>query len=238
MGDVDHRALQALVENCQFRAHGRPELGVQVRQGLVEEETVGIAHDGPSHGHALALPPGEVLGPAVQIVGELKHLRRLANPPGHLLLRASGEPEGKGHVSGDIHVGVERVGLEHHRDVPLLGRCPGNVLVADEYLAARDRLQAGDHPEGGRFAASGRSDDDNEFAFVEMQIHHRNDIRGPERLGDTGKTNAVHAVGSPHFLSSGIHHSTTCPPRRNLIRRMISRSRCSLNASASLCVQS
>jgi hypothetical protein len=51
----------------------------------------------------------------------------------------------EGHVVAHRHVRVERVVLEHHRDVALLGRHVVDHAVADADLARGDLLEAGDH---------------------------------------------------------------------------------------------
>src|SRR5690606_39583282 len=52
---------------------------VEIGQGLVEQEHLGIAHDGPADGDALALPTGKRLGHAVEIGLDLQDARRLAH---------------------------------------------------------------------------------------------------------------------------------------------------------------
>src|SRR6266702_6931589 len=50
VGDVDGRGLQPLVQLLDLGAHRDAQLGVEVRQGLVEQEHLRIAHDGAAHG--------------------------------------------------------------------------------------------------------------------------------------------------------------------------------------------
>jgi hypothetical protein len=57
-------------------------------------------------------------------------------------------------VVADRHVRVERVALEHHRDVPILRRDVVDDAIADAERAARDLLEAGDHAQSGRLATS------------------------------------------------------------------------------------
>jgi len=45
------------------------------------------------------------------------------------------------------HMRVERLVLEDQRDIAILWRHAVHVLVADVYLALRDFLQTGDHPQ-------------------------------------------------------------------------------------------
>ena len=79
----------------------------------------------------------------------------------------------------DVHVGIERVRLEHHRDVARLGRCARHVPVADADGAAGDRLQARDHPQRRRFPAAGRTDDDHELALADVERELRDHPRWP-----------------------------------------------------------
>ena len=42
--------------------------------------------------------------------------------------------------------------------------------AADMDLAGADLLQAGDHPQGGGFTATGRADQDDEFAVGDLEV--------------------------------------------------------------------
>ena len=61
------------MQRGELLARRDAQLGVEVRQRLVEQEDVGIAHDGAADGDALALAAGERLGLALEIVGEPQH---------------------------------------------------------------------------------------------------------------------------------------------------------------------
>jgi len=65
---------------------------------------------------------------------------------------AHAEPEAE--ILADVHVRVERVVLEDHRDVSLGRRQVGDVPVADRDRPVRDVLEPGDHAQQRRFAAS------------------------------------------------------------------------------------
>src|SRR5215204_2617237 len=81
MGDIDGGHVQVVLDLGDLAAHLDPELGVQVGQGLVHQEHLGLADDGPAHGHPLALATRELLGLAVQQGGELQHVGHLVDPP-------------------------------------------------------------------------------------------------------------------------------------------------------------
>jgi uncharacterized protein (DUF1330 family) len=78
--------------------------------------------------------------------------------------------QAEGQVVVDGHVLVERIVLEHHGDVAVLGRQVVDDPVADADLAAADVFQAGDHAQRGRFAAARRPHQDDEFLVVDGQV--------------------------------------------------------------------
>ena len=53
--DIDGRRVQPALQVGDLTAHLDPQLGVEVGERLVEQERGGLAHDGTSHGDALAL---------------------------------------------------------------------------------------------------------------------------------------------------------------------------------------
>jgi hypothetical protein len=112
----------SLVQLADLGAHLHAHLGVQVGERLVEQERLGLAHDGAAHGHALALAAGQLLGFALQQVLDAQDVRRLAHAGVDLRLGIAAQLQAEGHVLVDAHVRVERVVLEHHGDVAVLGR--------------------------------------------------------------------------------------------------------------------
>ena len=61
---------------------GDAQRGVEVGQRLVEQEDLGVAHDGAADGDALALAARQRLGQAVEIFGQLQDLGGLRAPAG------------------------------------------------------------------------------------------------------------------------------------------------------------
>jgi hypothetical protein len=53
---------ELLLELADLRAHLDTDLGVEIGQRLVEEEDIGIEHEGPGEGHALLLTTRELPG--------------------------------------------------------------------------------------------------------------------------------------------------------------------------------
>ncbi len=56
VGDVDRGGAQAPLQLGDLGAGGHPKLGVEVGQGLVHAEDLGLADDRPAHRDALPLP--------------------------------------------------------------------------------------------------------------------------------------------------------------------------------------
>src|SRR5690606_14718444 len=96
---------------------------------------------------------------------------------GDLGLRHPLDLEGESHVLRDRHVRVQRIGLEHHRDVAVFGGDPGDVLAADGDGALVDVLQAGEHTQRGRLPGTVGADQHEEFAIGDVR---RQSVHGPD----------------------------------------------------------
>src|SRR5262249_53646835 len=83
-----------------------------------------------------------------------------------------------------VHLRVERVILEHHRDVPRARLHARHVLIADEDRSARDVLETGDHPQQRRFSAPGRSHEHHKLPVRDRQADALDrDLAVAEHLG-------------------------------------------------------
>src|SRR5690606_793580 len=65
---------------------------------------------------------------------------------------------------------VQRVVLEDHGDVTVLGRHVVDHPVTDHERPLGDRLETGDHPQHGGLAAAGRADENEELAVLDVQV--------------------------------------------------------------------
>ena len=202
MGHIDHRGAQPLVESLDLRAHLDAQLGIQIRQRLVEQEDRRVAHDGPAHGDTLPLPAREMARQAVEQPGQAEDLRRGPHLPEDLLWPRLLQLQGEGHVLGHRHVRIERVVLEHHRDVAILGRHVVHHARADADRAARDGLQPGDHAQQSGLAAARRADEDDEGAVGDVDghpVHHR---MGAIGLADIADGDGCHFRSLSFFVFS------------------------------------
>jgi hypothetical protein len=104
----------------------------------------------------------------------------------------AGEFHREGHIIEHGHVRVERVILEHHGDVAFLRRHLVDHAPADFDLAARDFLQARDHAQQRRLAATRRPDQHAEFAVRDRDVHAVDDAGGAERLEHAFEIDCCH----------------------------------------------
>ncbi len=168
-----------------FGAHLDPQLGVKIGQWFVEQVDLRPPRQGTSHGHALLLPARELTGLAIE---QMLDLQQLGNP-GHFLidgrLRHLADLQAELDVLAHAHGRVQRIGLKHHGDVPILGAHAADVLVADHDRAASDGFQAGDAVHERRLAAARWPDQDQEFTVLDRQF---------DVLQGVGQTDAVSLV--------------------------------------------
>ena len=192
MRDVDHRRLQALVQRGDLGAHLYPQLGVEIRQRLVEEEDGRLAHDRAPDRHALPLPAGELGRPSLEQRVEAEQFRRGLYLGVDLRARCPDVLEAERHVLVHRHVGIERVGLEHHRQSALRGRNVVDATPVEREIALGDGFEAGDHSQQRRFAAARRADEDDEFSVADGKIDAIDDGSASVTLDDALELEAGH----------------------------------------------
>ena len=120
MRDVERRHAETALEIVNLATHLHAQLRVEIRERLIHEKGLRLAHDRPPHRHPLALSAGQGLGLPREILLDLQDPGRALHTLFDLRLRQLPEPEAEGKILLHGHVRVERVVLEHHRDVPFL----------------------------------------------------------------------------------------------------------------------
>jgi hypothetical protein len=128
-----------------------------------------MPHDRATHRDSLALSARDVFRLAAEVRLEIEQLRDVAHARDSLALRHAVLLQRKTHVLGDAEVRVERVVLEHHRDVAVAGAHAADVTIADEDAAAVERLQAGEHPQRCRLARARRPDEHEQLTVVDAE---------------------------------------------------------------------
>ena len=193
---VDGRRLEPLVQRLDLGAHRDAELGVEIGQRLVEQEDLGIADDRPAHCDALPLSARELARKALQVWVEVQDLRRLGDAlvDHRRLLLAKLQAER--HVVMHCHVRIQRIALEHHRDVAILRFHLVDDLAVDRDRAAGDLLQPRQHSQQRRLAAAGRPDEHHEFAVVDVEADAVDDLGRAIGLLDVLECDGRHFVSS------------------------------------------
>ncbi len=142
------------MQSGDLRAGLDAQLGVQVREGLVHEEHGRLADDCPPERDALALAAGELLGFAREKSSEIEDPGCLLDALLDICLGDLSELEPEGQVVANGHVRVERVALEDHGNVTVLGRHVVHDAIPDPQRSVRNLLEPRDHPEARRLAAA------------------------------------------------------------------------------------
>jgi len=126
------------------------------------------------HRHALTLTAGQLGGLAIQVLGQVEDLGGLLDLLAPFRGRYPAQLECESHVLGDRLVRVQRIVLEDHCDVAVLGRDTGHVLAADLDGALVDVFEAGKHPQCGALARAAWSDQDDELAVGDVEVERVN----------------------------------------------------------------
>ncbi len=193
--------LDPALKPLQLVAGRVPQLGVEVRERLVEEEHLRVPDQGATQGHALPFAAGELARIALEVAGDAEHLGR----PPHLVrdLR-TGHParlERKSDVLCDGAVRIEGVALEDHCDAARPWRHVRiDALAANEDLARGRPLQPRNHPEQGRLAAPRRTEQHEELPLADGQIDSVHRVEVTESSAQVAQLDADHdRVSTSHF---------------------------------------
>ena len=134
---------------------------------------------------ALLLAAGHLEREALVVAGEADELQHLLDAGA--ALGSAGTPailQAEADIVLDIHVGEQRIGLEHHSDLALVGRQRRDVLALDEDGAGGRALEAGDHAQDRGLAAARGAEQRDELALVEGEVDALDDLVVLEGLGE------------------------------------------------------
>ena len=142
------------MEAFDLAAHLHAELGVEIGERLVHQEDRRVAHQRAAERDTLLLAAGEFARAAFEEVRDVQDLCSVT----HLLVDhvpgLFAHLQREGEIVEDGLVGVERIVLEHHGDVPVLRVEIGHHPVADKNVAARYRQKPRHEIERRRLAAA------------------------------------------------------------------------------------
>ena len=150
--------------------------GIEIGQGLVEQEHLGLAHDGAADGDALALAAGKLAGLALEQMLHLEDAGGLADLPVADIPGRTGELQPEPDIVVNAHMRIERVVLEHHGDAPVARLDMVAQHLADPQFARRNLLEARDHAQKRGLAAARGADKDDELAMVDAEVDPLDDL--------------------------------------------------------------
>ena len=170
------------------------QLGIEVRQRLVHQEDIRLAHDSARQRHPLTLAARQRCRAPVQEIIQLDHRGGAAHTL--VMRRRIDVPyfQRKADVLVDIHVRVQAIGLEHHGDIPVLRLKVVHHLAVDLDIAAGDLLETGDHPHGRGLAAARRPEQHEELLVRDIQIEIIDGDEVTPSLGQVSQSDLSHLV--------------------------------------------
>ena len=145
VGDVDGRHVEPGLKLGQLVSCGIPELCIQVAEGLIEEEDIGMDGEGPGEGDALLLSPTQFGDAAFFVSVEGHHAKGFGDPGRDFVFGMFSRAETEGDIFENRHMREERVVLKDHGGVSFFGRFMGHVAIVEMDCSGVGYLEAGDH---------------------------------------------------------------------------------------------
>src|SRR2546425_10367543 len=190
VGDVEGRDPEVLLDPADLAAKTEPDLRVERRERLVEEEGLRAAGERAGERDPLLLAARElvrVAAPETTPARQRDHLRRAPREP---YGPPSGHPPAEGDVLGDRHGREERVRLEDDADGAAARRHVVDDTIVEADLARVGPLEAGDQAERRRLAATRAADEGDELPPADLQGEPVHGGRCAEALGQAGEADA------------------------------------------------
>ena len=149
----------------------------------------------------------------------------MLDAPADFVLRSFAIEQPERHVLVHRHVRIEGVILKNHRDVAVLGLQVVDDAAVDRDRAGGDVLEAGDHPQQSRLAATRRTDEHEELFVKNLEAQWMQDLQRTERLRHLGERHGRHQ--GTLLLSRAMNFRRSrlpgmMPPHGCAITRMIS----------------
>ena len=135
-------------------------------------------NNGPCQGNSLLLAAGQTLRQTVLVFINFYHLQDFIHPLLHVVLWHLADFQAILHILTDRQMGKDGIALEHHADVPFLGRYIIDDLVVKLNGSPFYAVKSGNHAQQGGFAASGWSQQGKEFTifYIGGQVRYNGQV--------------------------------------------------------------
>ncbi len=173
-----------LLDRANLLAQRDTHLGVERRERLVKEQELRLRRERTRQGDALLLAARQLIGIARPKLRQPDQRQHLSDALIGLGLRHAGDLQSKADVLRHSQVGEERIGLEDHADVALIGLQLRNVPPADDDVSGGRLFETRHHAQNGRLAAARRAEEGDEFPGFDVEIEILNHRRRAEGLAD------------------------------------------------------
>ncbi|MNP13806.1 hypothetical protein D3C76_1061020 [compost metagenome] len=170
VGDEHETGTDLTVDALQLGLQLFAQVLVQRRQWLVEQQKFRLEHQRPGNRHALLLAAGHLGGFLVHVCTEADHFKDVLDPAIAFFNGDFADAQRVGHVVGHAHVREQRITLEHHAVVPLLGGAPDDVDALLHQLARGRAEETGQNHQQGGFARAGRTQQGKKFTLANVEI--------------------------------------------------------------------
>ena len=155
VGDVDEGDAGGALDPLQLVLHILAQAQVKSRQRLVQQQYLGLVHQGTGDSDALLLTAGEVVDAAVLVALQADDLQHLMDPAVDLVLGQLRHLQAEGDIIIHIQMREQGIPLENGVDLPSVGGQIVDDLAVKGHCAAGRREEATDDTKRGGLAAAG-----------------------------------------------------------------------------------
>ena len=167
VGDVDEGDFEFAMQTHEFRLHAHTQMRVERAERLVQQQHLRLDDERTCERHALALTAGELVDRAI---GQFSNAQSLQPFIGLCL---SGSSRHAALLETELDVFAhrekrkERVVLPDERRFALPWLVFIEAAAPEANFACRRLVESSDHPQRCGLAATGRTHDRDEFAFID-----------------------------------------------------------------------
>ena len=142
-------------------------LGIEAGRGLVEDEHVGIVHDGLRESNALPVSLGKLAQQLVFDIGHVAASHHIIDAPVEFLARQAFEPAHKAQILVGFHVGIEGRRFRQIADAAAhLKRLLQHIKTCDACRTRGGRQKAREHAHGCGFSGAVGAKETDDLTFV------------------------------------------------------------------------